>query len=433
MFWKIAYNGVFLPLVWLLAWGVSRIHPKVGASWRGRHGLWERIEAQLADRDPAKPLAWFHVSSAGEYLQAQPVMERLTAAGWQVALTVFSVTGYQWASRRRGNTRNITPGNPGNIIVVDYLPLDFPGNTRRMLALLRPNVVVCVKFDLWPNMLWQIARAKVPLYLISGTLRADSLRINNPLGRSLSASLHQCFTAILAVTEEDRQRFLSTLPNHPQVIHGGDTRFDSVLDRKKTLAPPQVPDWLSRAPVFMAGSTWPADEEYLLPVLRRALEKHPELVAVVVPHEVGEPHLKAVEQGLAGHSIIRWTAMTPGSSPHRVVLVDTVGQLSTLYQLALLAYVGGGFSSGVHNTMEPAAMGVPPLFGPRHKNSPEAMELARLGLAYPIADGPSLEKQLTALLADPKSVRETGRRAARFIEDHGGASDTCFQILDQHR
>lgn len=433
--WRAVYNALLLPL---LLGGVRLAalrSPKVRETLAGRRGLWERLAADLAARDPARPLLWFHVASVGELLQAQPVLERCAAAGAQCVLTVTSVSGWRWARRRRAELP---------VLAADYLPADTPRNVRRLLALLRPAALVYSKYDLWPNLVWGAAHAGVPQYLLSATLPEGSWRARWALPRSLYRTLYAPLAGILAVTEADAARFLRTVPGHPGVSVAGSTAFDSVLHRRARIAPPPLPPYADgtaappagpRAggePVLVVGSSWPADEQRILPVLREALARHPGLRIVLAPHEVHADHLAALERafaGVPGAVVARYTALAPGAPPWRVLLVDVVGVLSALYAHAHLAYVGGAFTTGVHNVLEPAAMGAPPIFGPRHHNAPEAVSLCSQGLAFAVADADEFRAVLFALLDDPAHRADLGTRARAWVEAQAGAADRACARL----
>jgi 3-deoxy-D-manno-octulosonic-acid transferase len=422
--WRTVYAFILFPLLLGAAGLLSLGSRKLRGSLRGRRGLWRRMGEQLAARDPARPLVWFHVASAGEFLQALPVLERLAAAGAQCALTVTSISGYDWIQRRR----TALPG----VVVADYLPLDSRRNMRRLLALLRPRVLVHVKFDLWPNLIWEAQRAGVPQVLISATLQPRSRRLRWPLARSLYRDLYGALDAILAVTEEDRLRFLETGPTHPNVRVVGDTRYDSVLDRKRALKPAALPPGMRTDTVLVVGSCWPPDEERLFPVIREALQALPALRVILAPHEIAEPHLRGVERYFAEVPMARLSGLDATSpAPLRLVLVDSVGLLAGLYAYATLAYVGGGFTTGVHNVMEPAAMGAPAVFGPIHHNSPEAVELARRGKAFAFRTREELEPLLLGLLQDPERCKRLGHDASAFIEARAGAARACFEIIQE--
>lgn len=420
--WQTLYAFLLLPLLLTVVRVAALKNAKVRATLDGHRGLWQRVASQLAERQNERPLVWFHVASAGEYLQAMPVMERLMGAGLQCALTVTSVSGYQWAMKRRNQYHDL--------VMVDYLPFDTRANMGRMLALLKPAALVHVKFDLWPNLIWETQRRGIPQFLISATLHERSKRVTSALGRSLYRGIYACLDGIYAVSKADRQRFLATCPGHASVLHVGDTRFDSVLDRRRSIQPPQLPGFVQHNRVLILGSTWPADEAQVLPVARQALEDFHDLVCVVVPHEVDAAHLQAIENAFTGLPLSRFTSLSPHSSEaFRVVLVDTVGQLSSLYHYADIAYVGGAFGRGVHNVMEPSAMGVPTVFGPFFQNSPEAIALLNQQKCFSIDGGEKFREILYQLLGDPEECRQLGAQAAAYIEDQAGAADRCFELI----
>lgn len=425
VFWQGCYSGLVLPLLLLLVRVAAWKDRKIRQSLQGRRGLWSRIETALAARDPDKPLVWFHVASAGEFLQAQPVMGLFITAGYQCVVTVTSITGYQWGSRRNPET--------AGPLFVDFLPLDTRANARRLMRLLQPRALVFVKFDLWPNVIWEAARAGIPQFLVSATLHGESHRYTSAIARSLYRTIYACFAGIYAVTEEDRERFLTSCPGHPCVFNVGDTRFDSILERKKNLIPFQMPPYVKAQPVFIVGSSWPTDEVHVFPVLTEALAAFPELVALLVPHEVDGAHLKAIEDAFGSQPLVRLSDLSSkiesAKTAPRIILVDSVGKLSALYHYADFAYVGGGFGQGVHNVAEPLVMGVPAIFGPVYKNSPEALEFLQRGFCFAIEDAEGLKSIVFGFLKDPNRCHTIGKSAAQAIEGKGGASQQCFNLI----
>jgi len=431
VFWQALYNAL-LPLLLAAVRLAALRSAKLRDTLAGQRGLWERLEAALAARaagSAARPLLWFHVASAGELLQAQPVLERFAAEGTPCVLTVTSVSGMRWVERRRAE---LPP-----LLAVEYLPLDTRANMRRLLALLRPAALVYTKYDLWPNLVWEAARAGVPQFLLAATLHERSGRVRSAPARSFYRTLYAPLAGIFAVTEADAARFLRTAPGHPGVEVLGDTRFDSVLARRERIAPPPLPPYdgsgegAGSAPgtVLVVGSSWPPDEQRIFPVLREALARTPALRLLLVPHETDPAHLAAIEGAFAGHALARFTALAPGAAPWRVLVVDTVGQLAALYGHAALAYVGGAFTTGVHNVMEPAAMGVPPIFGPFHQNSPEAMHLRDAGLAFAIETEADFRRVLFSLLDDPARRARIGAQARAWVESQAGAAQRAGERI----
>jgi 3-deoxy-D-manno-octulosonic-acid transferase len=446
--WRALYNALLLPLLRAGARVAALRSAKLRETLAGQRGAVARLEAALAGRDAARPLLWFHVASAGELLQAQPVLERFLAAGTPCVLTVTSVSGVRWARRHWDAARR-----PAGLLAVDFLPPDTAANARRLLRTLRPTALVFTKYDLWPNLVWEAARAGVPQYLLAATLQPRSWRERSALARSFYGTLYAPLAGIFAVTEADAARFLRAAPGHAGVAVLGDTRFDSVLERRARIAPPPLPPYdgadapggagssgagpagAAQGPVLVVGSAWPPDEERVFPALREALARYPGLRALVVPHEIDAGHLAAIEAAFGpspagpGVPTARFTALGPGAASWRLLVVDAVGVLSALYAHASLAYVGGAFTTGVHNVMEPAAMGAPPIFGPFHQNSPEAQHLLAQGLAFAIHDADGFRRVLFSLLDDPARTAALGARARAYVESQAGAAErSCARI-----
>ena len=388
----------------------------------GHKGVWERTETQLKDRDNNKPTIWFHVASAGEYLQALPVMERLMANDIQCALTITSISGYRWANKRKINYPNL--------VLIDYLPLDTKQNMQRLIATIKPTAIVYVKFDLWPNLIWEANKRNIPQLLISATLHEKSKRVTNALGRSFYRSIYQSLTHILTVTDDDKNRFIQNSPGITNVTTVGDTRFDSVLDRKKSLKAPELPGIDTDKPLLIFGSVWPSDEHHIFKGILKALKTFPDLRLIIAPHETDEAHIKAIEETFSDYDCCRFSQLENHTeSSHRIVIIDAVGFLSSLYLYADIAYVGGAFSTGVHNTMEPAAMGVPAIFGPFYQNSPEAMSMVKDEKCFSIKNSEEFENILFKLIKDVDYRTSKGQAAAKYIEQQAGASDACFSKI----
>ncbi len=423
LLWKILYTRLGTPLMQIGVRLAAIRNRNLRNGLEGRLGLWQRLEQQLQQRDAKKSLIWFHVASAGEFLQAQPVMERCLAQGCECALTVTSANGYTWIQR----TTFSTTRRP---VVMDYLPLDSLRNMKRMLHLLRPACIVYVKYDIWPHLVWQARRAEIPQYLICAALRPGSSRTTSILARSFYRTLYPCLDGIFTITDDDRRRFLITCPDHPNVQTVGDTKYDSVLARKRSVPPPTLPAYVQEKFVVILGSSWPPDVECIGPALREALERYPELLIVVVPHEPTEEHLEHSAAFFQEFRIERFTQLSPRPhEPPRVILGDTMGILSSLYAVGSLAYVGGAFTTGVHNVTEPAVMSLPVIFGPKHDASPEAANLLQQGLAFSISTPQEFRTLLFRFLDNREECRRIGEQAEAAIESHAGVAERCFTLV----
>jgi 3-deoxy-D-manno-octulosonic-acid transferase len=385
--------------------------------------LWSRLDAQLVHRDQKKALIWFHVASAGEFLQAQPVLERCMQHGFECALTFTSVSGYKWIQHNK-----FSPDR--RPVVIDYLPLDLARNMKRFLKKLRASAIVYVNYDLWPNLIWEASAAGIPQYLISAAIQPRSKRFTSAPVRSLYRTVYACLQGIFTVTEQDRQRFLSTNPGHPNIQVLGDTRLDSVMDRKRKLSPPKLPASIQKKFVLIIGSSSPPDEVHIFPPLKEALQHYPNLFLIIVPHEPTEEHLQASETFFRDVPLERFTTLQEKPiQPPRIILVDTVGVLSSLYAVGTLAFVGGGFSPRVHNVMEPCIMGVPVIFGPIYDTSPEAMDLLKRGFAFTVNNSEEFRAKLFEFLDNPQKCRQLGRQAQQVIESQTGVADRCFELI----
>ncbi len=414
------YSNLVLPTIIAASRLIALKNPKMRDTLAGHKGIFSRLEAQIKNRDTA-PLVWFHVASAGEYLQALPVMERLMHNHIQCALTITSVSGYRWASKQQTQYPKL--------VVVDYFPLDTKTNNNRLLDILKPDAVVFVDADIWPNLIWETQKRQIPQFLISARLSETSRRISSPLMRRFYGSLYACINYIFTVTEADKKRFLHSCPSHKGISVVGNTRFDSVLDRKSSLQAPALPEFIKSNTVIVLGSIWPADEQCIFPALVKALKQFPDLLIIAAPHEIEPTHINQIQRVFSDFKPVLFSAnkLTP---LNRVLIVDVMGLLSGLYTYADLAYVGGGFSTGVHNTMEPCAMGAATVFGPRFQNATEAIHMVETGICFSIKDESEFESRLMTLLINSNIRKQAGESAKKYIHTKAGASMSCFNKIN---
>ena len=428
--WRAIYNGLMLPLAYAGVRAAAPFHGKLRATVEGRDGVEERWRA-AAGRLKAKPV-WFHVASVGEYEQARPLITRLKEShpDIAVAISVTSPSGYTYIKRKE------TFDERNNVKFVDYMPFDFEDNVRFCLASLDPRLLVFVKFDLWPNLIWGAAEEKVPVVLIDGTLSETSKRFT-AFGRRFYSSVYPAIDKILAISEDDALRFRRCAPAHPSVTVAGDTRFDRVMERKKNKTGGRPAIAGSDRLTVMAGSTWPRDEEHLLGPLARLARDEPGVLLVIAPHEPSPERIAellswARSESLEAVRLSELSPAAPAAKTVRLALVDSVGALAELYEHCDVAYVGGSFSTGVHNVIEPAIMGIPVLFGPIHKNSFEALELLRAGAASEVAGAADVERVLGSLVRDGAKRKEMGERARRFVESQLGATERCYEAIREY-
>jgi 3-deoxy-D-manno-octulosonic-acid transferase len=396
---------------------------KVVRSLRARRDAADRLIAWgRAHRDASRPLLWMHATSVGEGLQARPVIERLRAQHprAQIIYTHFSPSAESFAA---------TVGAD----FAGYLPFDAAGVWARVLDALRPTAIVFAKLDVWP-LLAEAAHARgVKLGLISATLAAGSSR-RGAFARALSSDAFALLDAIGSVGAEDTERLVGIGARAERVQVTGDTRFDQVLaraaaaDRNGALLAPLS---LNR-PTLVAGSTWPADEAALMTAWELLHAEVPATRLIIAPHEPTESHLAPIRAWGATAGLTVRSLDDPTVRDADVVLVDRVGVLGDLYALADVAFVGGGFHrAGLHSVVEPAAFGVPVLFGPRHTRSREAALLLAAHGAAAVKDQASLLEALRIAFTEPDARANAGRAARRVVEEGRGAADRSAALVAQ--
>lgn len=385
----------------------------------GRSGLLERYEAWAkASRDPKRKLLWMHAPSVGEGLQALPVLQlvRDRRPDVQIAYTYYSPSAEQFA---RGLAADF----------VDYLPFDIAADAERAIAALRPAALVYSKLDIWPVFTETAAARRVKLGVISATLPAGSQRTGT-IGRELLGDAYRALDAVGAISEGDAERFRQSgiAPNRIQV--SGDTRYDQVWERAKRSPELAIVRSLrSDRPTLVAGSTWPSDERRLLPAWRSVKDRVARARLIIAPHEISETHVLALIAWAraSGLSVERIDAASPETD---VIIVDRMGILGDLYADGHAAYVGGGFhGAGLHSVLEPAAFGVPVLFGPRNTTSPDALPLAAAGGGAEAVNEAAVTTTLLRWLENETERESAGEKAMAFVKRGLGAAERSYALV----
>ncbi len=408
-----------------LARSAAALAPGGGPKWRrslaARRGIRKRYAAWARHRDTARPLLWMHAPSVGEGLQARVVLElvRQRRPDVQLAYTFFSPSAERFAGTL-------------DVDFADYLPFDTLGDARAVLDALRPSALVFSKLDLWPVLVNEASHRGVGLGLVSGAVSDRSSRAR-PIASSL---LHECYESLDragAASEADAERIASLGTDQGRIVVTGDTRYDQVwaraaqVDRGGALLAPLA----SVRPTLVAGSTWPSDEAVLLEAwvaLRRDIG---DARLIITPHEPSPSHCAAIEDWARAQQL---RLMRLGAShvaeEADVVLVDRVGVLGDLYALATAAFVGGAFhAAGIHSVLEPAAFGVPVLFGPRYSTSRDAVLLHRTHGGDTVATVDELIEGLEHWLGDGPA-REAAGSAARALVQRGlGAGERSYDLV----
>ena len=413
----------------LLRWAsptFSRGSSKVAKGVRGRADALEALSSWARiHRAAASPLIWAHAPSVGEGLQAKAVLEALLEVrpALQSVYTFFSPSAERFARDLQVN-------------VAAYLPWDVRSELERLLAGLAPGLVSFTKTEVWPGLTAAAAGSGIPVTLCAATLSAGARR--RRLGaRQLLRPTFGALSKVLAIAQEDGERFLELGVPSDRIEVTGDPGIDSAWIRAQGATPgaPYLTPFLQDdRPTLVAGSTWRPDEELLVPVLRELGQRFTHLRSIIAPHEPNDTHLARLEMmsRKAGLRTVRLEEVEERGNDRGadVVLVDRVGILAHLYTVGSVAYVGGGFQSdGLHSVLEPAAAGLPVVFGPRHEGARAASDLIRLGGAQSIQGESDLTHTLHAWLEDTELREESGAKSLGYIERHRGAAECTARAM----
>ncbi|MDE7149308.1 MAG: 3-deoxy-D-manno-octulosonic acid transferase [Bacteroidales bacterium] len=384
----------------------------------GRRG-WEDGLRRAFSGNTAEVL-WFHVSSLGEFEQGRELLAACRARypEKKILLTFFSPSGYEMCKE--------TPLAD----VVAYLPADLPRNARRFLDIVRPQAAVFVKYEYWFNFMREMAARRIPHYFVAARFRSTDYFFQW-YARWFKRHL-QRVTAFFVQDEAS----LVCLRNNgiPQAYVAGDTRCDRVVRLKKEAADfPMVAYFAGKAPLIVAGSVWDEDADLIRDCHTAMLGNYRWLV---VPHEIKGSRIHHIEESgrLEGCCLYSRLSQLPENEwraaldAAKILVIDEVGHLSKLYRYGRIAYIGGGFGKGIHNTLEPAAYGLPVLFGPNYEKFSEAVELVEAGAAFPVRNVAQLDECLQRL-SRPEDWRKSAETAARYVQEHAGAVETIMRHL----
>lgn len=414
---RVGYEGVARIARALAAIAPESRH-KLVATFAARRGAMARYGAFA--RDATRPLLWLHAPSVGEGLQARPVLDLVRARqpGAQVAYTYFSPSARTFAASL-------------DVDFSDVLPFDAASDMRAAVRALAPTALVFSKLDVWPTLAREASGRGVRLGLVSATLAAGSSR-RHGLASALLREAYGRLDRVGAISTEDADRLVALGVPARRVSVTGDTRYDQVWARTQGIARAAVllEPLRSPRPTLVAGSTWPADEAALLPAWSQVAARHRDIRLVIAPHEPTPAHLAPIEAWAAdaGLRLSRLGALEAGNAD--VLLVDRVGVLGDLYDLAQLAFVGGGFhDAGLHSVLEPAAFGAPVLFGPRHQASRDARLLLDADAALAMPGQAALASTLGSWARGDAQWRTAGAHARAVVRAGLGAAERSYALV----
>jgi 3-deoxy-D-manno-octulosonic-acid transferase len=391
----------------------SLFNKKAGLFISGRKGLLSKIRYALIDE--RRPRIWMHCASLGEFEQGRPVLEQLRKdhPGSAIVLTFFSPSGYEVRKDYKGAD------------YVFYLPIDTRRNAKQFIALVQPQLCIFVKYEFWYFLLKEIESKNITSILISAIFRKEQVFFKwyGGLHRRMLYSFSKIF-----LQDEVSAQLLQKIGIDDAVV-AGDTRFDRVVAAVNLNPDLPVADaFTGGSKILIAGSTWPEDEKFL----RTVLDALPEdWKMVIAPHEVDDAHIQQLQQ-IFGHAAITWSAWK-GDTSARVLIVDRIGLLLQLYSYGTVAWIGGGFGKGIHNTLEAAVYGLPVGFGLEYEKFREAKELIACGGAFSTAEPAYLVNMIANWDKDPSSMEQAANAARKYVLSNAGATETIVSYLAEKK
>lgn len=407
-------------VIYFVLWGIaiaSLFNEKVRKMWRGEREAFKILKQKV---DPNAKYIWFHAASLGEFEQGRPLMERIRKdyPQYKILLTFYSPSGYEVRKNYEGAD------------IICYMPVDTRLNAIRFLRLVRPVMAFFIKYEFWSNFLHILKHRNIPTYSVSSIFREEQVFFKW-YGRNYAGVL-KCFTRFFVQNEESKRLLEGIGITAVDVV--GDTRFDRVLQIKE--AAKQLPiceafrtgvasSQSADVPhhdfkVFVAGSSWPPDENIFIPFFN----EHKDWRLLIAPHVIAEEHLKLILSLIKGKKVVRYTQTTPEEAADAdVLIIDCFGLLSSMYNYGDVAYIGGGFGVGIHNTLEAAVWNMPVIFGPNNKKFQEAQGLLKSGGGFEINTYEDFSGLMSSLMNDENFLKQAGDKAGAFVAHLAGATD----------
>ena len=385
-------------------------HKKAARMIAGHKEIYAKLKSGIRE---GVDYVWFHVSSLGEFEQARPLMEKIRAdyPKYGIVLTFFSPSGYDSAK------------NYQHADIICYLPFDTKFNARRFVKMLNPKMAFFIKYEFWMNFLLALKKRNIPVYSVSSIFREKQVFFRS-WGVFYRRAL-RCFDHLFVQNEQSKQ-LLATI-GIKNVTVTGDTRFDRVAkiqDVARQL--PLLEAFIDGGkPVFVAGSSWGADEDVYLPYFNA----NGGWKLIIASHEVNENRIKEITSRVKG-VCVRYTQTTMDEvRAADCLIVDCFGLLSSIYRYGNVAYVGGGFGVGIHNILEAAVYGMPVFFGPNNAKFQEAQQLKECGGGIEIQSAEAFAERMLQLYSNPQSLRMAGEASGNYVSTNSGATQKILSML----
>jgi 3-deoxy-D-manno-octulosonic-acid transferase len=411
------FYNIFLGLYFLGVRLVSWRNQKARLWLVGRRGIFDKLQQWKKSFSVTEKIIWMHCASLGEFEQGRPIIESIKAQypSYKILLTFFSPSGYE--------VRKNYSGADG----IFYLPLDGKKKANKFIDIVNPSLVIWVKYEYWYYYLTLLKKKNIPVVLVSAIFREDQpfFKWYGGLWKKIVQSFEKIF-----VQNETSLSLLKTVDVHENASLAGDTRFDRVISivENKTALPDALFQFCKNKKVIVAGSTWEEDEEELVHYARM----HEEIKFIIAPHEIDSERLLDIQKMFK--NAIYFSEFIQGNVDAQVIIIDNIGMLSSLYELADVSYIGGGFNdSGIHNILEAAVYGKPIIFGPEYEKFTEALDLVDKEGAFSIENALELERLLDKLLQDEALLKNTSAISKKYVYEKQGATNIIVNYLYEKR
>jgi 3-deoxy-D-manno-octulosonic-acid transferase len=387
---------------------------------RGRRKIFKKLRKTTAAFDDGK-IVWMHCASLGEFEQGRPVLQKIKNiyANVQIVVSFFSPSGFEIVKNNKDFPN------------IFYLPMDSELHAEKWIKILKPDLVIWVKYEYWHYYLQEIKKRKIPLLMVSGIYRSNQTFFKWYGG--FYRNMLEAFTHFFVQNESSNEQ-LKKLVAADKITVAGDTRCDRVINIAKNFTDvPGIAEFCGDKKVIVAGSTWEEDEAEWTHYVR----SHPELRFIIAPHEIDEENLQDVQKEFEGSVFYsEWIEDREqiGNEEINCLIIDNIGMLSRLYRYATVTYVGGGFGyDGLHNILEAAVYGKPVIFGPEYDKNFEAEELIECGGAITIPNAIELEKVVDRLLNDEQELLARSEAAEKYVYKNAGATDKIISYINTHK
>lgn len=368
----------------------------------GRKNWQNKLKEAISPQDK---VMWFHCASLGEFEQGRPVIEELIQIykDWKVLVTFFSPSGYEVRK------------NYEKADVIMYLPLDTKRNAKEFIKLANPGMAFFIKYEFWKNYLTILKNENIPLFLVSGVFRENQIFFRwygKPMLQDLSAFTH------FFVQNDESEKILKN-KRFENITLTGDTRFDRVVSTTQNFSKfPEIERFIGGKRVVICGSTWEPEEEIIAEFIKN---NQKDIKFIIAPHEVHDAKIKKIQSLLSVRSLLYTEIKEEPIDNYDVLIINTIGILSSLYQYGSIAFVGGAFGKGLHNILEAAAFGMPIVFGPNVKKFQEAIDLIKEGSAFKITSYLDFENILNKFLSNPDDLKRLSAISKKYVVKNLGA------------